>query len=283
MSPELPPELQQYFRRRIIMFTPDQPIKSCSEDILGREKFAKALAEAIHSYKDPESIVIGLFGDWGSGKTSILNMTIESIENTTKDLAERPIITRFNPWLYSDQEKLFVQFFEHLSKILKRSDYAKNAEEAGKKLEKYANIFKPLSLVPTIGPIASLVSELLSKAGDASQAWADLKEQDLISTKDEIVELLKDQSNKIIVVMDDIDRLNNKEIRQIFQLIKSIADFQNTIYLLAFDKKVVIKALSQVQEGQGSEYLEKIVQIPFEVPQIDKFEINKYFKSVPFS
>lgn len=258
------------------MFVSDQPIKSCSEDILGRDKFAKALAGAILNYNYSESIVIGLFGEWGSGKTSILNMAIESIEDSTKDLAESPIITRFNPWLYSDQEKLIFQFFEHLSKIIKRTDYAKNAQELGTKLEKYANIFKPLSLIPTVGPIASLASELLSKVGIASQTWADIKEQDLILIKDEIVELLKNQSNKIIVVIDDIDRLNNKEIRQIFQLIKSIADFPNTIYLVAFDKQVVINALAKVQEGKGSEYLEKIVQIPFEVPQIDKSEITSY-------
>lgn len=87
--------------------------------------------------------------------------------------------------------------------------------------------------------------------------------------------MLDKQSHKIIVVIDDIDRLSNTEIRQIFQLIKSLGDFSNTIYLLAFEKEVVIKALEKVQEGSGLEYLEKIVQVPFDIPLISKQEVER--------
>ena len=58
------------------------------------------------------------------------------------------------------------------------------------------------------------------------------------------------------------------EIRQMFQLVKLLGDFPNTIYLLAFDREVVVESLKSVQEGVGEEYLEKIVQIPFELPAI---------------
>ena len=86
------------------MFKPDQPIKSSKDDVLGRESFAKALGDAIVSYKDKESIVIGLFGAWGSGKTSIVNMALEHIGNVTADkrAEERPVVVKFNPWNYSD-------------------------------------------------------------------------------------------------------------------------------------------------------------------------------------
>lgn len=52
----------------------------------------------------------------------------------------------------------------------------------------------------------------------------------------------------------------------VFQLVKALADFPNTVYLLAFDYKVVIQALKKVQHGDGKEYLEKIIQVPFEIP-----------------
>jgi predicted KAP-like P-loop ATPase len=61
------------------MFNPDQPIKSKTEDILGRNQFAQSLGQAIIDYKAKESLVIGLFGEWGSGKSSIINMTLEYI------------------------------------------------------------------------------------------------------------------------------------------------------------------------------------------------------------
>lgn len=259
------------------MFKPDQPIESNKEDILGRHPFAQSLGNAILSYKEKDSIVIGLFGEWGSGKTSIINMALENIDLVSKNKTanEKPIIIKFNPWNYSDQNQLITQFFEQLSITLKRVNHTENAKKAGEKLETYANFFKPLSLIPTIGPIASLISELLKNVGDASKGWGNLKANDLNSIRAELNKLLGEQPHKIIVVIDDIDRLNNTEIRQIFQLIKSLGDFPNTIYLLAFDKNVVINALEKVQEGSGIEYLEKVVQIPFETPLISKQEVER--------
>jgi len=249
------------------MFKTDQPIESSEDDRLGRASFSKALGEAILSYKEKDSIVIGLFGAWGSGKTSIINMAIEHIESNPKLKSdyEKPIVVRFNPWNYSDQNQLITQFFRELSVTLRRHDYAKVAKEVGKWLERLAIIVEPFS-----GPL----SKTFKSIGSGTKLWGENKENDLDSIKTEINKLLGEQNHKIIVVIDDIDRLNNTEIRQMFQLVKSLGDFKNTIYLPSFDKNVVINALKKVQEGSGSEYLEKVVQIPFEVPLISKGEVE---------
>ena len=259
------------------MFKPDQPIKSRKEDKLGRFSFAQSLGNAIFSYKEKDSIVIGLFGAWGSGKTSIINMALEHIDfvlkNKTDD--EKPIIVRFNPWNYSDQNQLVTQFFKQLSVVLRRPDYASDAKKAGERLETYAKFFEPLTLVPTVGPIASILSKVFKNIGSATKNWGNLKSNDLSAIRAELNDLLAKQPHKIIVVIDDIDRLNNTEIRQIFQLIKSLGDFPNTIYLLAFDRDVVKNALEKVQGGSGIGYLEKVVQIPFEIPLISKQEVER--------
>jgi len=273
------------------MFKPDQPIKSYKDDILGRRPFAQSLGDAILSYKEKDSIVIGLFGAWGSGKTSIINMALEHIEIVSKNETddEKPIVIRFNPWNYSDQNQLVTQFFRQLSVVLRRPDYASDAKKAGERLETYAKFFEPFALIPPVGPIASILSKASKKIGSAAKSWGEHKENDLEEIRKELNDLLGKQPHKIIVVIDDIDRLNNMEIRQIFQLVKSLGDFPNTIYLLAFDKNVVINALKKVQEGSGIEYLEKVVQIPFEIPLISKQEIehllfsqlNKLIKDIP--
>jgi len=259
------------------LFKPDQPIKSYKDDILGRRPFAQSLGNAILSYKEKDSIVIGLFGAWGSGKTSIINMALEHIDLVSKNKIddEKPIVIRFNPWNYSDQNQLVTQFFRQLSVVLRRPDYASDAKKAGERLETYAKFFEPFALVPTVGPIASILSKVFKNIGSATKSWGDLKSNDLNAIRAELNELLGKQPHRIIVVIDDIDRLNNTEIRQIFQLIKSLGDFPNTIYLLAFDKNVVINALKKVQEGSGIEYLEKVVQIPFEIPLISKQEVER--------
>jgi predicted KAP-like P-loop ATPase len=164
-------------KKEIDMFQPDQPIKSCKEDILRRHKFAQSLGDAVLSYKEKDSIVVGLFGAWGSGKTSIINMALEHIDFIAKSKIdeEKPIVIRFNPWNYSDQNQLVTQFFRQLSVVLRRLDYAADAKKAGERLETYANFFEPLTLVPTIGPIAALLSKVFKNVGTAARSWGDLK------------------------------------------------------------------------------------------------------------
>ncbi|HLP61169.1 MAG TPA: P-loop NTPase fold protein [Candidatus Deferrimicrobium sp.] len=259
------------------MFKADQPIKSYKEDILSRHSFSQSLGNAILSYKEKESIAIGLHGTWGSGKTSIINMVLEYIDNESakQNDNKKPIIMRFNPWNYSDQNQLVSQFFIQLSAVLNRTDHASDAKKAGKKLNIYANFFKPFTLVPTIGLFASLFSNVFKFIGNAARDWGDAMSKDIAAIREELNKLLANQPHKIIVVIDDIDRLNNTEIRQVFQLIKTLGDFPNTIYLLAFDRNVVINALEKVQEGPGEEYLEKVIQIPFEIPLISKQEVGQ--------
>ncbi|MGY4686592.1 KAP family P-loop NTPase fold protein [Petrotoga sp. DB-2] len=262
------------------MFKTDQPIESSKDDILGRASFAQALGEAILSYKEKDSIVIGLFGAWGSGKTSIINMALEYIKLISKNNSDdkKPIVVRFNPWNYSDQNQLITQFFRVLSIELKRHNYAGHGKKIGEKLQTYAKIVEPLALIPMIGSFVKIFSDTAKSAGSAIESMSSLKANDLNAIKAEINKLLIKQHHKIIVVIDDIDRLNDTEIRQMFQLVKSLGDFKNTIYLLAFDKNVVINALENVQKGFGLEYLEKVVQIPFEVPLISKDKVEDLLK-----
>jgi predicted KAP-like P-loop ATPase len=174
------------------MFKTDQPISSFDEDILGRASFSKSLGKAILSYKNKNSIAIGLFGVWGSGKTSIINMAEEHIESEAREKSnnEKPIIIRFNPWNYSDQNQLISQFFKQLSTALQRPDYSTDAKKAGEKLETYAKFFEPFTIVPTVGSIAKIFSDLLKTTGSAAKAYGDNKSQDLNSIRVKLNELL---------------------------------------------------------------------------------------------
>ena len=96
-------------------------------------------------------------------------------------------------------------------------------------------------------------------------------------TREKIEEGLSEINEKIIIVIDDIDRLINSQIRDIFQLVKQLADFPNVIYILVMDREVVCRALNEVQKIDGEEYLEKIIQVPFEIPELRKARLNTIF------
>jgi predicted KAP-like P-loop ATPase len=263
------------------VFRPDLPISSSRDDLLARASFSRALADAILSYQNQVSVATALYGAWGSGKSSVVNMVLERIDEIASSMPPetRPITIKFNPWNYSDQNQLVGQFFRSLSVALKRGTPGDDAKKAGEQLEVYSEFFKPLALIPeptglAMG-LATAASVVLKTAGVAASKWGKLKSRDLEQIRKDLDTLLAKQQRKILIVIDDIDRLNSAEIRQIFQLVKALGDFPNTVYFLAFDRDLVVKALAHVQEGSGDEYLEKIVQIPFQLPSISRSEVEK--------
>lgn len=263
------------------MINADLPIKSYKDDALGRRSFSISMAQAILNYSFVDSFTIGLFGKWGSGKTSVINMITEEIAKVSNEMnnSKKPIVISFNPWYFSDQNQLISQFFKQLSEGLKKDFLNENLKVAGEALERYSDIFNVAALVPSVGILGTIFASLGKVVGKGAQRLADAQNADIVKIKNEITRILLKQDIKIVIVIDDIDRLNNVEIRQVFQLVKSLADFPNTVYLLSFDRDVVVNALNEVQKGDGAEYLEKVVQVPFEIPNVSIDKVyNLFFK-----
>lgn len=148
-----------------------------------------------------------------------------------------------------------------------------NLKNIGSALEQYSNAFELAGLIPGVGKfIATFGKWGTSTIGKVLKG--NTEEKDIIKQKEHVVDLLSKQKNQILVVIDDIDRLSNEQIRQIFQLVSSVAKFPNTTYLLVFDKEVVVKALSKVQEGNGEDYLEKVIQMPIQIPEIQESKLH---------
>lgn len=249
------------------MINPDLPIEKESEDLLNRTQFAENLALAIKKFNAQSSFSIGLYGPWGSGKTSLLNLALGKLEEIDNEI----VILRFNPWLCSDPQQLISQYFAQLAAAIKLKREA--AGQAVDLIGQFGELFKLASFVPKYGG-------LIAGAGSVMVGAAKLhREPNLQKKKDEIIKKLKEEKLKIVVAIDDIDRLSEEEIVAVFQLVKALADFPNTVYLLAFDREVVVQALEKVQSGKGEAYLEKVVQVPFEIPSPNMTSIHNAFFS----
>jgi predicted KAP-like P-loop ATPase len=242
----------------------DKPLLEPQEDQLGYALFAKHLAFSLTKMIPAEGFVVAIYGPWGSGKTTLLNFLFYYFKQAPVD--EQPIIVPFNPWWFSGHEKLAKHFFDQFQASLATSDVDLT------------------SLQVKIAEFADMVSELPSSIhipyisiGKIAVEFTPLKSsvKNVIKLKMEIADELSKQPRRIFVTVDDIDRLNPEEIRQLFGVIKSVADFPNVVYLLTFDKKVVIEALRESQGISGENYLEKIVQFPFELPLPDRSSLYR--------
>lgn len=254
------------------MFYSEKPIISKNEDLLGRKKVASDLAKEIEYYKNKDSLTIGIVAKWGSGKTSFINMVLESFKGNDKY-----IVIKFNPWNISSRKQLISDFFLQLSNNIKKENESnKIIGTIGKSLGTLSKFFKPLGLIPPLSLLGT-IGDITEKASEFINEYLEAEKEDLETLKSNINQELEDLDKKILIVIDDIDRLCDEEIREMFQLVKSIADFKNTIYILSYDREIVTKALDKSQQDKGEEYLEKIVQVPLVLPHISKSDLDKIF------
>ena len=245
----------------------DCPIDKCEEDLLSRREFSRNLSSSIYNYEYDEGLVIGLFGKWGSGKTSVINMVTEELkqivvgeENRNK---KKPIIVNFNPWNYPKHGDLMMLFLHNLrSRICKEEGITK--KKMGEIMSEYTEALELCTLVPIIGSALTPVLKVLF--GNLGKKLKNNKE--LNEIRKQIEDELKAQGQTIVVVIDDIDRLTNTQIIDILHLVKSVADFPRIIYILSMDRDIVADALTSELHVDGNRYLEKIVQVQFNIPEV---------------
>lgn len=248
---------------------PDTPIEEFGQDRLDRTTFARALGRVIAAYDRPENLVVGLYGEWGLGKTSLLNLALKSISQTQPP----PIIVHFNPWYFADQDNLVRQFFASLAIAIAHQDKSEHYQRIVERLEFLEKSIESLGALPGLDVVAKPASGLARLFRKRAEKKAKDAES-LDSIKKEISDALVAGKRRVIVVMDDLDRLPAKEIRVVFQLVKALADFKYTTYILAFDEHMVAKALKRVQNLEGSSYIEKIVNAPILVPPISPWKMR---------
>ena len=221
------------------MINTDKPIENKEEDRLGRREFVKRISKAIYEFDSTDNFAIALQGKWGCGKTSILNM----ISNEIAANSDTTIIVKFNPWNFTDCNQLISQFFMNLSTELKKQSDNKAVKkgnkneigtEIGRVIDKYSYALEYAKYIPVVGKYLEIIPQLASSVGEAIKEDAEEKSNDIIYQKNELIEKLKASKSRIVIIIDDIDRLPDEQIKLIFQLVSSVANFPNITYLLSY-------------------------------------------------
>lgn len=265
---------------------PDRAIYHPDEDILDRGGFVRALTDAIKGWRgEKDSLVLGLYGQWGSGKTSIKNLIRYDLERT-----DTPIhIVEFNPWQWSSQEQIAEAFFREIGFTFELEQEDANSEERAQRWWEYtarlgligSEVAAELLLPPMAAKIVAKVSQVaVDEIENVDTGKKIIEARSLEDTRKDVIGMLSKMPNPLLVIIDDIDRLTPPEMKLVFQLVKSNADFPNLIYLLLFEKSVVGKSLEvgddKIPLDMGYKYLEKIINISFDVPIVEQEIIDKF-------
>ncbi len=292
-------------------FRSERPITTLEEDVLGRKNFAEAIADAISNWTGRDSLVIALYGPWGSGKTSLKNMVLDALRNHKQSCA----VVNFDPWEWSGQKLLFRAFFRELGYGIGESDIGGDPKHTAKLVRMYAAglsfasfllrkfrilIVALLAIIAWmgitsprlhadwyqrtlywVGIVAILAAAVLAVSAEAAsklcvflEAKAEAAQAGLDGIKRQLTESLAKLNRPVLVVTDDIDRLTPEQIRLVFQLIKANGDFPNLIYLLLFDRPFIEEAIATDGVSDGSAFLDKIIQVGFDIPHISPHQLD---------
>lgn len=222
-----------------------------TSNIPGREQFAVALAARIDQTPlEHNSTVFGLVGAWGTGKTTLLS------EIRTHLQAADWQIVDFSPWSAGDVGSITSEFAVALASAFPDKSGGKLREA----ILKYARFGTPaLALIPFAGAtVSGLADAALSELG-TRPPWQ--------VTFDDLSKQIAQQGSRVLMVVDDVDRLDHDELRSLLRVVRLLGRFRNVHYLLAYDQITIDHKLrASNADGGTSEFMEKIVQHPFEVP-----------------
>lgn len=274
----------------------DNPVDDFEVDFFGYKKVAGEVAKSIIQLNSKDGYVLAINGKWGSGKSSLIFYIERYLIDNREELglpAETSdiIIFKFDPWLFSGHQDIVSQFFIQL-KAQCTIEEDRLSEKANQVLQKIFRYGSHLRKVPTLeGQIAGWTFAGLDYLLESQMQKAVTS---IFELRDEIIKDLKALDEKIVVIIDDIDRLTSEEIQELFRAIKAIADFPNIVYLLAYDEEIVIRALdyefsrssrknSEIDGSRsGIKYLEKIVHFTVPVPAIGDYQFKKYTEEIIF-
>ncbi|WP_111308557.1 KAP family P-loop NTPase fold protein [Confluentibacter sediminis] len=232
----------------------DTSISSSIDDALGRKSKAKRIYKEIQELKSEESIAIGIVGAWGSGKTSFLNLIKENFKD---DQHNKNIIIDFNPWLNISLDSIVQDYFNTLESELKQYSV-----DISKSIKKYGNSVLNLH--------NNSITESLLKSTNL------LFEKNLTDEFKYLNELLKNLNKRVIIFIDDFDRLQANEIFEILKLIRNTGGFDTFTYVVAYDREYLVESLKKHKIPKPQKFSEKIFLKELELLPVTSIQINTY-------
>lgn len=285
----------------------ETPIRTRAEDRLRRADYGDRIAEILSQLSPREGRVFAIRGGWGFGKSSLKNLITEQLKSRN----DGAIWLDFNPWQWGDGNTIARALFGQIADRLGGA-HSKEAYARAKQFRRYGSILTgasaPLktasSSQDTISSVLTNTSVILVASavgfdlpvvakvviglwalgvavfliGRAMQHFGrDQSSETLDQVREDLETRLRELKHPLIVFVDDIDRLEPEQIREVLKQVKANANLPNIVFVLLFQPSIVEKALDPVANGDGRAFLEKIVQANFDLPAVPSTIVHTLF------
>ena len=265
----------------------DKPIAKLEQDSLNIQKYASSLSKFIRNSDTP--ITIGLQGEWGTGKTSLMSLLLENFNEDGKD---REIATSWvNTWEYS----LFKGASETTPAVLsgmleklrdENSDIWTIKDVAADKVKKATKFLSGLANQVIEKQTGMNVKEANKNAKTEKNVAHIVEVKNLIaSIINELIEHSKNKIQKVVFFVDDLDRIPPTDAVEVLESLKNIFDIPKCVFILAIDYDVVVKGLeskfgkkTKENEREFRSFFDKIIQVPFTMP-VGAYDITTFLKT----
>lgn len=270
----------------------DQPNANFDSDLLNIKPHADALTNFIERCDTP--ITIGIQGEWGSGKTSLLNLIENNLDGNNPDHEKNKgkfLQIWVNAWEHSllskPEETLLKIVNQIINDMVAELDKGDSAKEQIK--SKFSVLAKGALRVATSAVAGDEATKVVDELiGDNSNVISELKDQldSLAKTINKTSKGKTAQYEKIVIYVDDLDRIDPPDAVAILELLKNIFNVKHCIFVLAIDYQVVIKGLkdkfgerTDENEWEFRAFFDKIIQLPFMMP-VSQYDIGNYVEQL---
>ena len=265
------------------------PILDVEFDHLGRYRFARRILRRISS---PQcSSAVGLYGGWGVGKTSILNLMITINEQDNALLMQRPLLKYIDVWPYEVSGDLALPILVQMRQWMNSVGLGTYSISLRRIFGVLAQVGIDVALRKALDLQLSDFKDYAENLQEASSYQRKLKQlemlvDDIRGARDAFCELAQlvsqaHQDRRLVFLVDNLDRCSPENVVRLLESVKNFLHAPNCVWVFAMDSGVVASYIDRKYEGtqmDGNNYLDKIVPEQYHIPRISSDDMPKLYQ-----